>query len=149
MKAILMRRARLSVLSAAAVFLAILGAAAVFAALAPVLWEQRLPPLLRNVRAESGQFGACPADNPGNPELSKRLQTQFPPGTPEERLIRTLAEQHFERPVPCKDDKTIRSAKLYQESGLLGGNTRAEIFWKVDLANNLVWTKGFIFYVWL
>jgi hypothetical protein len=144
MKAILMRWTRFVVLSAAAVFLAVLGAAAVFLGT-----NQHLPPLLRNIRAESGQFGDCPADNPGNPELTRRLQTQFPLGTPEERLIRTLAEQRFEQPVPCNDDKTIRSAKFYREGGLLSIHTRAVIFWKVDQANNLVWTKGFIFYVYL
>jgi hypothetical protein len=77
------------------------------------------------------------------------LQTQFPPGTPEERLIITLAEQRFEQPVPCYGDKTVRSARFYRQGGLLAWSTRAEIFWKVDQANNLVWTKGFIFYIGL
>jgi hypothetical protein len=134
--------------------LAVLAAAALFCAWgAYSLWEQRLPPLLSNVRAEGGWWGACP-DRPAkdqalSPELNERLQRQFPPGTPQERLISTLAKQRFEPPVPCSDDKTIRSARFYQSGGLLAYDTRAEIFWKVDQANNLVWTKGFIFYVGL
>jgi hypothetical protein len=134
--------------------LAVLGAAAVLCGWGAYrLWEQRLPPLLSNVRAEGGWWGACP-DRPAkdqalSPELNEHLQRQFPPGTPEERLISALAEQRFEPPAPCWDDKTIRSARFYQQGGLLAYDTRAEIFWKVDQANNLVWTKGFVFYVGL
>ena len=135
-------------------YLAVLGAAAILCSWGAYrLWELRLPPLLSNVRAEGGWWGACPdraaKDQALSPELNERLQHQFPPGTPDERLISTLAEQHFERPVLCKNDNTIRSAKFYQQGGLLAYSTRAEIFWKVDQANNLVWTKGFIFYVGL
>ncbi len=140
--------------------LAVLSAAAISCAWGAYrLWEQHswgspLPPLLSNVRAtRGGVWGACPSDNrrrlespikgePLSPELDERLWRQFPPGTPEARLISALAEQRFEQPIPCKDDETIRSANFFQQG------TRAEVFWKVDQANNIVWTKGFIFYRW-
>ena len=135
-----------------------LGRPAAFSAIAALcawgfylLWTMHLPPLLSNVRAGGLWSGTCPprSDEPLSPELNERLRTQFPPGTPEERLVRTLAEQRFERPVSCSGEPSIRSSKFYQERTAIFAHVRAEVFWRVDQANNLVWTKGFVFYVGL
>jgi hypothetical protein len=113
------------------------------------------PPLLQHVTAAGGWFGACPPRNEQeateraksgealSPELNQRLARQFPPGSPEEVLVRSLAAQGFKPLEPCRDDGTIRRAHF---SGPTHGALfaiNAVVYWKTR-NDTLVWTKGFV-----
>jgi hypothetical protein len=113
------------------------------------------PPLLQHVTAAGGWFGACPPRNEQegaeraksgealSPELNQRLARQFPPGSPEEVLVRSLAAQGFRPLEPCRNDATIRSAHF---SGPTSGALfaiNAVVYWKTQ-NDTLVWTKGFV-----
>ena len=70
--------------------------------------QPRLPPLLTDVTAGGGWWGACPPETTEephlregeplalSPELDQRLAQAFPPGSSEKQLLRTLREQGFE-----------------------------------------------------
>jgi hypothetical protein len=113
------------------------------------------PPLLQHVTAAGGWLGACPARSEQeaaeraksgealSPELNLRLAQQFPPGSPEATLVRSLAAQGFKPLEPCRNDATIRSAHF---SGLTRGALfaiNAVVYWKTE-NDTLVWTKGFV-----
>ena len=120
--------------------------------------EPRLPPLLRNVTAQGGRWGACPPRNESeaslqkilplavSPELNQRLLSEFPPGSTEDRLIEELSKQGFTMLPPCKNDQSIHSAVFQQHGAGLFSSfpITANIFWKVDHANAVVCTKGFV-----
>jgi hypothetical protein len=113
------------------------------------------PPLLRHVTAGGGWTGACPPEGASeaqlraslplaiSPELNQRLAQSFPPGTPEERLVKSLTEQGFKLLPSCRNNPSIRVAVF---NGYAGGifNTWASVYWKVDGASAIVWTKGFV-----
>jgi hypothetical protein len=121
----------------------------IFAALALFLWftHPTLPPLLRDVSAGGGWWGACPPEGDGrrelalSPELNRRLEDQFPPGTSEQRLIRVVSDQGFHRAASCQSDPTIHIATFGRP------DMRAAVYWKSDDAGSIVWTKGFVFYI--
>jgi len=118
------------------------------------------PPLLVNVTAGSGWWGACPpATNTEaqmiqtsgklalSPELDQRLLNEFPPRSNESRIIEALIKQGFEMLPPCKTDQAIhRAGSMQHEGGGLTYRIRADVFWKVDQSNAIVWTKGFVAY---
>jgi hypothetical protein len=124
--------------------------------LAPTVWIAALvaaalppdpSPLLKDVRAGGGWWGACPPEGDGrrplaiSPELDQRLREQFSSGTPEQHLIAALSEQGFKRVASCANDPTIHQMEFYR------GQVRAAAYWKSDDAANIVWTKGFVFYI--
>jgi hypothetical protein len=117
-----------------------------------------LPPLLRNVSAGGGWWGACPPATPAeaqgqqgrpvavSPELNRRLAELFPSGSSERTLVDALRSQGFELMLSCKGDHSIRIAAFVQHGGGLSPPMTAEIYWKTDEADNIVWTKGFVRY---
>lgn len=120
------------------------------------------PPLLRNVSAGGGWWGACPPESEEeareregrplaiSPELDRRLSQSFPPGSSETKLVATLRSQGFELMSACKSDPSIHVALFMQHGhGLLSYAMTANVYWKVDQANNIQWTKGFVRYVGL
>jgi hypothetical protein len=119
-----------------------------------------LPPLLQNVTAGGGWWGACPPETPEaavaregrplalSPELNQRLGQSFPPGTSDTRLVDTLRAQGFEILSPCKADAFIHVAAFTQHGGgVLSYPMTANIYWKVDERGNILWAKGFVRYI--
>jgi len=111
------------------------------------------PPLLRGVTAAGGWLGGCPAESEWgangplalSPELNKRLADEFPAGQSEELLTQALMSQRFELQPDCVKDRSIRSAEFIQRSGsLFHWPVHAWVFWRIDEARKLVWTKGFV-----
>jgi hypothetical protein len=120
-------------------------------ALVGLIWIMKPPPLpsLIDRNMTPGVGDACNGQMPPgtSPEFNRRLADQFPIGTPADRLVRTLVEQGFqERPLPCKNDPTIKSAGFCGRHGWRYG-PRADVFWKSDGDDKLVMTGGAIFYV--
>jgi hypothetical protein len=110
-------------------------------------WEPPLPPLLRNVTAGSFRGPACPPAGQPSPELNQRLLEAYPPGTDGARLATELENQGFKMRPPCAEDETIRRASFWQRpKGFLPYTISATAYWKVDTANRVVWTKGFVSY---
>lgn len=113
------------------------------------------PPLLQNVTAAGGWSGGCPPRNEQeaamranlgealSPELNQRLAKQFPPGSPEEPLVRSLAAQGFKLLEPCENDTAIHRA--YFNGPVRWGvfDVNAQVYWKTQ-NDTLVWTKGFV-----
>lgn len=121
-----------------------------------------LPPLLRDVSAGGGWWGACPPENPDDarmqegglalsPELNQRLSRSFPPGSSEMKMMKALRLQGFQLlSSPCKNDHSIHLARFTQVGGgMLVYPITAEVFWKVDPTGSIVWTKGFVMYLGL
>jgi hypothetical protein len=119
-----------------------------------------LPPLLKHVSAGGGWWGACPAETPDearlregtplalSPELNQRLSQAFPPGSSAKRLADSLQQQGFKLLPPCVGDNSIRAASFsQQDGGVLTFPLTANVFWKVDQADNVIWTKGFVRYL--
>jgi hypothetical protein len=134
------------------VSLTMLGIAAV---LPDMPWDSQppLPPLLRGATAGGGWWGACPLPKELSgttvnstlalsPELNQRLQQEFPPGSREDALVSSLVRQQFQIQSPCRDDNSIRVARFQQHGGLYP--MTADVYWKTDQDNNVIWTKGFI-----
>jgi hypothetical protein len=118
------------------------------------------PPLLANVSAGGGLWGACPARSSDearvqegrpsaiSPELQKRLEENFPPGTAQTKLVDTLQSQGFKLLSSCSGDPSIRIARFTRQGGgLTDLPMTAEVYWKVNEAKEIVWTKGFVRYV--
>ena len=113
------------------------------------------PPLLQNVTAAGGWFGACPPRNEReatsraksgealSPQLNQRLAEQFPPGSREEPLVKSLSEQGFKPLEPCQNDATIRSAHFKGPTRGALFDINAVVYWKTQ-SGTLVWTKGFV-----
>lgn len=123
---------------------------------------RELPALLAHATAGSGWGSACPARNDSeraqiarsklavSPELSARLELQFPPGTPAAALTQALSRDGFGAATACDADPTIMRATFFQKgSGLLPYDVNATVYWKVAGDDKIVWTKGFIFYAGL
>lgn len=84
-----------------------------------------------------------------SPELNQRLMQEFPRGSSQDRLTSALVQQGFTlEPRPCTEDRSVRMAWFSQHGGGFAGPypMHANIFWKVDRSNRLVWTKGFVEY---
>ena len=126
--------------------LALLAPTAWIAAFGAAALQPDPPPLLKDVRAGGGWWGACPPEGDGrrplaiSPEFDQRLREQFSSGTPEQHLIAALSDQGFKRVASCANDPTIHRMEFYR------GQVRAAVYWKSDAAR-IVWTKGFVFYI--
>jgi hypothetical protein len=133
----------------------LLAAAAIIGVLIVFACNEMGPPLLRRVTAAGGWVGACPPQNDIeargqaqlglalSPELNSRLVQQFPPGSAEDGIVKTLTAQGFKLSASCANDPSIRIATF---KGYAGGifDIWAAIYWKVDNADAIVWTKGFV-----
>ena len=119
-----------------------------------------LPPILRNVTAGGGWWGACPPETPNaetarkgrplaiSPELDERLSQAFPPGSSEKRLVDTLQAQGFELLSPCNGDTSIHLAAFNQHGGgVVAYPITANVYWKVDGQGHIMWTRGFVRYL--
>ena len=85
-----------------------------------------------------------------SPELDQRLAQAFPPRSNEKQLLKTLGEQGFKFLPPCRGDNSIREAEFNQHGGgVIWFPLTANVFRKVDEADNVVWTKGFVRYMGL
>ena len=85
-----------------------------------------------------------------SPELDQLLAQAFPPGSSEKQLLKTLAEQGFKFLPPCKGDNLVRAAAFTQQGGgIIWLPLTANVFWRIDEADNVVWTKGFVSYMGL
>ncbi|MGB6536807.1 MAG: hypothetical protein WBF58_12690 [Xanthobacteraceae bacterium] len=117
-----------------------------------------LPPMLRGVTA-GGQGDPChpnqfwenlPANSPsrphGSPELNDRLSHEFPPGTPESKLVHALDRLGFEALPPCENNTSIHSAFFRRKFPL---EIWARVYWKVDVNDAIVWTRGDVAYTFL
>ena len=115
------------------------------------------PALLAN--AQAGDQLICPPHNPeeailarppqsGSPQVEARLARQFPAGVDEGRLVATLRAQGFRLVQECDNDPTIHDATFAQEGGGFWGPypVYADIAWKVDQADKIVWTKADVAY---
>jgi hypothetical protein len=116
-----------------------------------------LPPLLKDVTAGGGWWGACPAESAEearsregrpmalSPELQERLAQAFPPGSEEVRLLGYLRQQGFDLLSPCNSDRSVRVAAFSQHGGgPLSYPLIANVYWKVDEKGKIAWTRGFI-----
>jgi hypothetical protein len=122
--------------------------------------EPPLPPILQKVTASGGWISACPpADDTEarmrgtmelaiSPEFDARLMKDFPSGTRESTLIEALTSRGFKVLEPCRSDLSVRRASFRQRGG--GGLAvypmTAIAYWKVDEANVVEWTRGFVFF---
>jgi hypothetical protein len=88
--------------------------------------KNALPPLLQNLEAKGGWADACPvpadlragATKLGladSPEFDRRLQKEFPAGSPESHLIASLTKIGFHVRKPCEDDHTIHIARFDEQ----------------------------------
>jgi hypothetical protein len=105
---------------------------------------------------EGGYWGACPSPDGDDartkygglalsPRLEARLQEQFPPGTPEAKLVAALADQKFVMLSQCDEDRSVRRAGFTEKSGGVAFYPMtAKVYWKVDDSNRVVWTHGFV-----
>jgi hypothetical protein len=118
-----------------------------------------LPPLLVHATPRGGWASACPARNDEereeitawglavSPEVTARLASQFPPGSSEAELVKSLAHDAFAAPVACATDASIKSASFVREhEGDSDLTLKATVFWKADDRAQIVWTKGFVVY---
>lgn len=119
------------------------------------------PPLLEGAEARGGWWNGGCADDPElakfdrtstealSPTIQWRLSHEFPPGTPEALLRRSIQNQGFTMDAaPCRDDRSIRLAVFVQSGGGFFGPypAVAQIAWKVDAQGKIVWAKGNIGY---
>lgn len=79
-----------------------------------------------------------------SPELSGRLRSKFPPGTPSKTLISYLSAQGFSSPTVCGGDRSIFRMSFNQAGGSPLGPFPifAVVAWKQDDQGLVVWTKG-------
>jgi hypothetical protein len=85
-----------------------------------------------------------------SPEFDARLRAEFPPGSRGEQLLGAFERQGFGAASQCDDDSSIRFVTFRQRGGSLFFHPIwAQAFWKVDDANRIVWTKGFVVYTGL
>jgi len=111
-----------------------------------------LPPLLQGATAAGGYYGGCPlpagdaSDTLAlSPKLNRHLQQEFPLGSPANLLKRELAREGFIAGGACSDDASIQTAS-YEQQHYVFYETQADIFWKTDRNNRIVWTEGFVFF---
>jgi hypothetical protein len=104
-----------------------------------------LPPLLIGANAGFGRWNGCGGSGDGvSPELDKRIRDEFPPGSSEADLVATLKDQRFGPPTPCQGNTSVRHSHFVQPKD---APIDANVYWRVDDANKIVWTHGFVFFV--
>lgn len=114
------------------------------------------PPLLTDVTARGGWWnGGCPARNANearlydpsqealSPELTARLQRQFPVGSNARQLERALRGQGFGPGETCANAPAVRNTQFRQSGGGFFGPypIYASVAWE-ERNGRIVWTKG-------
>jgi hypothetical protein len=106
-----------------------------------------LPPLLEGASSRGEMDGCRDIVTGVSPQLDERLRDQFPPGSSETALVSALKDQGFDAPAPCRGNPLMRSsgfsrsAKPEQRPIMT-----ASVYWRVDDADKIVWTHGFVFF---
>jgi hypothetical protein len=121
-----------------------------------------LPPLLRNATAVGGSNFLCqpglgqastPETASHSPQIQKRLDEQFPPGTASTQLRDPLVRQGFQIHLQCSPDNTVSWAEFSQKSrdGILDIETGVfgTVYWKEDANGRIVWASGNVAYTGL
>jgi len=113
------------------------------AAIAPLLGGC-MPPLLRGAQAGPADWPTClntgpilDTDFPPGP-LDQRLLARHPNGSNASALTNDLRRQGFKLQGPCPTAPSVSWATNRSGFGL------ANVFWKTDPAGNLVWSKGYV-----
>jgi hypothetical protein len=117
----------------------------ILAVIAPLL-AGCLPPLIRGAQAVGGNVPSCPRSGlvsdvdfqHGNPDLGQRLLAKHPDGSKASALVIDLRRQGFELQGACPTDASVRWA---MHRSWLG---QANVYWKTDPAENLIWTRGYV-----
>lgn len=124
--------------------------------------QPRTPAILQGVRARGGWWnGGCPVpdemasavaaglEEAHSPELTERLASCFPTGSDASRLESALQEEGFKLIAPCENDPTIHRAVFRQTGGGFFGPypIDATVAWKVSDTQQIVWTKGHVWFI--
>lgn len=112
-----------------------------------------VPALVQGASASGGVGYDCrKAEDPttlsglaNSPELSQRLQEQFPTGSNSDRLEATLVRQGFVLYGPCSPDGNIRWAQFRRNRN----EVVASVYWRVGVGDKLMWTFGDVAYAFL
>ena len=113
----------------------------------------KLPALVQGAKSAGGVGYDCrKAEDPAtlshlakSPELSQRLQEQFPTGSPTDRLEEALVQQGFILHGPCSPDRTMRWAQFRRNKNEVVAN----VFWRGGDNDELIWTFGDVAYTFL
>jgi hypothetical protein len=82
-----------------------------------------------------------------SPNVTERLQIQFPAGSPSVRLEQELQDQGFERLPPCESDASIHRAAFHQTGGhAFSYPIDAIVAWKVTGDGRIVWSKAHVYF---
>ena len=121
--------------------------------------EPPLPPLLQGLGSVGGSTTVCPpasvqeaavrgqdsAATAWTPELQRRLEREFPPGSDPKQMGEWLRTLGFQILGSCRSDPSIRYAYFEQHGGfpLRPGALPmwANVWWKVDVTDHLIWAK--------
>jgi hypothetical protein len=111
-----------------------------------------LPPLLAGAKAGYGNWDGCAAGDGVSPDLEKRLRDQFPPGSSDVPLVAALEIQGFATPSLCGPYSTARYAcyvglKDSATGKPIPNDVSACVYWKVDDANRIIWTHGYLHFL--
>lgn len=114
------------------------------------------PPLLSGVTAGGGWWeGGCPARNADearlrdpaqealSPELTARLQSQFPVGSDARQLERALRNQGFGPVEACANEPAVRSTQFRQSRDGFPSGVFAHVAWE-ERNGRVMWTKGHV-----
>jgi hypothetical protein len=111
-----------------------------------------LPPLLVGARAGFGNWSGCEGGDGVSPDLEQRLREQFPPGSSDAPLVAALERQGFATPSFCGPYSTARYAcylglKDSTTGKPIPNDVSACVYWKVDDANRIIWTHGYLHFL--
>ena len=126
--------------------------------------EPPLPPLLQGLGSSGGSTTVCPPASEQeaastrrvsvgspiawSPELGRRLEHEFPPGSEAKLMTEQLQKLGFTMLGSCKGDPSIRHAFFEQHGGFplrsSGIPICANVWWQVDSTGHLIWTKGMV-----
>ena len=114
------------------------------ASVTPALASCAEPPLLQGVSSDALWLPPCerPGFEPGIDfppgQLDDRLAARHPAGSSASALAKDLRRQGFRLHTSCGTEASVRWA--VHRSGWRFAN----VYWKVDPAGNLVWTRGYV-----
>jgi len=126
--------------------------------------EPPLPPLLQGLGSSGGSTTVCPPATEQeaasrrrvsvgspigwSPELGRRLEREFPPGSEAKAMTEQLQTLGFTTAGSCRGDPSIRHAFFEQHGGFplrsSGIPMVANVWWQVDSTGHLVWAKGMV-----
>ena len=80
-----------------------------------------------------------------SPEFNARLERRYPPGSADTILVSELTAAGFKSAGVCKSDPNIKI--LAFDDKVTIPNVVAEVYWQTDSNGRIVWTKGFVRYI--